>query len=159
MWSGEYNIWETKKKSYQLKSIPSLNPKQQTDLVNNFPAQISSLAILLTLRLKKRGEGPRHDITWITGHIHRSIVDKIDPTSEYVEMVKKIYIINYIGLHSFNFKINLTENDSRIMSPSRFTAKSKNKILGKKHLRIRKTKNTQKKTLVRHMQALCVLNK
>ena len=31
-----------------------------------------------------------------------TIVDKIDPTSEYVEMVKKkIYIINYIGLHSF----------------------------------------------------------
>ena len=39
--------------------------------------------------------------TWITGHIHRSIVDKIDSTSEYVEMLKKIYIINYIGLHSF----------------------------------------------------------
>jgi hypothetical protein len=44
---------------------------------------------------------PDVNITWITGHIHRSIVDKIDPTSEYVEMVKKIYIINYIGLHSF----------------------------------------------------------
>jgi hypothetical protein len=29
------------------------------------------------------------NITWITGHIHRSIVDKIDMTSEYVEMVKK----------------------------------------------------------------------
>jgi len=28
-------------------------------------------------------------ITWITGHTHRSIVDKIDPTSEDVEMVKK----------------------------------------------------------------------
>jgi len=27
--------------------------------------------------------------SWITGHIHRSIVDKIDLTSEYVEMVKK----------------------------------------------------------------------
>jgi hypothetical protein len=32
---------------------------------------------------------PDVNITWITGHIHRSIVDKIDPTSEYVEMVKK----------------------------------------------------------------------
>jgi hypothetical protein len=29
---------------------------------------------------------PDVNITWITGHIHRSIVDKIDPTSEYVEM-------------------------------------------------------------------------
>ena len=38
--------------------------------------------------------------TRITGHVHRSIVDKIDPTSEYVEMVKK-YLINYIGLHIF----------------------------------------------------------
>jgi len=28
--------------------------------------------------------------SWIIGHIHRSIVDKIDPTSEYVKMVKKI---------------------------------------------------------------------
>ena len=45
---------------------------------------------------------PDVNITWITGHIHRSIVDKIDPTSEYVEMVKKKkYIINYIGLHIF----------------------------------------------------------
>jgi hypothetical protein len=26
--------------------------------------------------------------TWITGHIHRSIVVKMEPTSEYVEMVK-----------------------------------------------------------------------
>ena len=32
---------------------------------------------------------PDVNITWITGHIHRSIVDKIDLTSEYVEMVKK----------------------------------------------------------------------
>ena len=31
---------------------------------------------------------PDVNITWITGHIERSIVDKIDPTSEYVEMVK-----------------------------------------------------------------------
>jgi hypothetical protein len=36
----------------------------------------------------------------ITGHSHRSIDDKIDPTREYVEMVKK-YLINYIGLHIF----------------------------------------------------------
>jgi hypothetical protein len=40
------------------------------------------------------------NITWITGHIHRSIVDKIDPTSEDVEMIKT-YLINYIGLHIF----------------------------------------------------------
>jgi hypothetical protein len=33
---------------------------------------------------------PDVNITWITGHIHRSIVDKIDPTSEDVEMAKKI---------------------------------------------------------------------
>jgi hypothetical protein len=44
---------------------------------------------------------PDVNITWITGNIHRSVVDKIDPTSEYVEMVIKIYIINYIGLHIF----------------------------------------------------------
>jgi hypothetical protein len=36
----------------------NLNPKQQTDLVNNFPEQMSSLAILPLLRLK-RGD-PRH---------------------------------------------------------------------------------------------------
>ena len=30
---------------------------------------------------------PDVNITWNTGHIHRSIVDKIEPTSEYVEMV------------------------------------------------------------------------
>jgi len=40
------------------------------------------------------------NITRITGHIHRSIVDKINPTSEDVEMVKK-HLINYIGLHIF----------------------------------------------------------
>ena len=33
---------------------------------------------------------PDVNITWITGHVHRSIVDKIDLTSEFVEMVKKI---------------------------------------------------------------------
>ena len=32
---------------------------------------------------------PNVNITWITGHIHRSIVDKIDPTNEYVEMGKQ----------------------------------------------------------------------
>jgi hypothetical protein len=31
---------------------------------------------------------PIVNITWNTGHIHHSIVDKIEPTSEYVEMVK-----------------------------------------------------------------------
>jgi hypothetical protein len=29
-------------KNYQLKSVPNLNKKQQTDLVNNCPSQISS---------------------------------------------------------------------------------------------------------------------
>ena len=48
-----------KKKNYQLKSISSLNPKQQTDLVNNFPEQMSSLAILPLLRLKKGGSSSR----------------------------------------------------------------------------------------------------
>ena len=43
------------RKNYQLKSIPSLNPKQQTDLVNNFPEQMSSLVILPLLRLRKGG--------------------------------------------------------------------------------------------------------
>jgi len=41
------------------------------------------------------------NITWITGHIHISIANKINPTSEDVEMVKK-YLFNYIGLHFFN---------------------------------------------------------
>jgi hypothetical protein len=45
-----------KKKNYQLKSIPSPNPKQQTDLINNFPEQMSSLAILPLLRLEKKGD-------------------------------------------------------------------------------------------------------
>ena len=54
-----FNFWETKKKNYQLKSIPSLNPNQQTDLVSNFP-ELMSLAILPLLRLKKKGGGPRH---------------------------------------------------------------------------------------------------
>ena len=42
---------------------------------------------------------PDANITWITGHIHRSIVDKIDLTSEYVEMANKKY--HYIRLHIF----------------------------------------------------------
>ena len=29
-------------KNYQFKPVPNLNPKQQTDLVNNFPSQMSS---------------------------------------------------------------------------------------------------------------------
>jgi hypothetical protein len=40
-----FQLLRDKKKYYQLKSIPSLNPKQQTDLVNNFPEQMSPLAI------------------------------------------------------------------------------------------------------------------
>jgi hypothetical protein len=40
---------------------------------------------------------PDVNITWITGHIHRSIVDKIDPTSEYVEMVKKYTLSITLG--------------------------------------------------------------
>ena len=53
-----FQFLREKKKNYQLKSISSLNPKQQTDLVNNFPEQMSSLAILPLLRLNKGG--PRH---------------------------------------------------------------------------------------------------
>jgi hypothetical protein len=41
------------------------------------------------------------NIKRITGHIHRSIVDQIEPTSEDVEMIKKKILINYIGLHIF----------------------------------------------------------
>jgi hypothetical protein len=33
---------------------------------------------------------PDVNITWITGNTHSSIVDKIDPTSKYVEMAKQI---------------------------------------------------------------------
>ena len=40
---------------------------------------------------------PDVNITQITGHIHRSIVDKIDPISEYVEMLKEIpYQLNWV---------------------------------------------------------------
>ena len=49
--------------------------------------------------------------TWITGHIHRSIVDKIDPTSEYVEMVKKYTLsitLGYIVLWNVIRRIYLT---------------------------------------------------
>ena len=46
------------------------------------------------------------NMTWITGHIHRSIVDKIDPTSEDVEMIKKIphqlHWVKYIFLWNVN---------------------------------------------------------
>jgi hypothetical protein len=47
----------------------------------------------------KLNRGKFYDInnTWITGHIHRSIVDKIDPTSEYVEMVKKYTLSITLG--------------------------------------------------------------
>ena len=50
-----FQLLRDKIKNYQLKSIPNLNPKQQTDLVNNFPEQMSSLAILPLLRLKREG--------------------------------------------------------------------------------------------------------
>jgi hypothetical protein len=46
------------------------------------------------------------NMTWITGHIHHSIVDKIDPTSEDVEMIKKIphqlHWVKYIFLWNVN---------------------------------------------------------
>ena len=55
---------------------------------------------------------PDVNITWITGHIHRSIVDKIDPTSEYVEMVKQKYTLSitlgYIFLWNVIRRIYLT---------------------------------------------------
>ena len=54
---------------------------------------------------------PNVNITWITGHIHRSIVDKIDPTSEYVEMVKKYTLsitLGYIVLWNVIRRIYLT---------------------------------------------------
>ena len=54
-----FQLLRDKKKYYQLKSIPSLNPKQQTDLANNFPEQMLSLVILPLLRLRKGG-GSRH---------------------------------------------------------------------------------------------------
>ena len=38
------------------------------------------------------------NITRITGHIHRSIVDQIEPTGEDVEMVKKYLIYDIKGL-------------------------------------------------------------
>ena len=34
------------------------------------------------------------NMTWITGHIHRSIVDKIDSTSEDIHWVKYIFLWN-----------------------------------------------------------------
>ena len=54
---------------------------------------------------------PDVNITWITGHIHRSVVDKIDPTSEYVEMVKKYTLsitFGYIVLWNVIRRIYLT---------------------------------------------------
>ena len=36
------------------------------------------------------------NITWFTGHIHRSIVDKIGPTSEDVERVKIPYQLHWV---------------------------------------------------------------
>ena len=54
---------------------------------------------------------PDVNITWITGHIHRSIVDKIDTTSEYVEMVKKYTLsitLGYIVLWNVIRRIYLT---------------------------------------------------
>ena len=40
---------------------------------------------------------PDVNITWITGHIHCSIVGKIEPTSEYVEMAKKTNLSITLG--------------------------------------------------------------
>jgi hypothetical protein len=47
------------------------------------------------------------NITWITGHIHRSIVEKIDSTSEDVERVKNTFSITfgYIFLWNVNRRI------------------------------------------------------
>jgi hypothetical protein len=55
------------------------------------------------------------NITWITGHIHRSIVDKIDTTTGDVEMVKKkntlpftlLFILGYIFLWNMIRRIYL----------------------------------------------------
>ena len=49
------------------------------------------------------------NITWITGHIHCSIVDKIDSTSEDVERVKNTFSITfgYIFLWNVNIRIYL----------------------------------------------------
>ena len=49
------------------------------------------------------------NITWFTGHIHCSIVDKIDPTSEDVERVKNTFSITlgYIFLWNVNRRIYL----------------------------------------------------
>ena len=54
---------------------------------------------------------PDVNITWITGNIHRSIVDKIDPTSGYVEMVNKYTLsitLGYIVLWNVIRRIYLT---------------------------------------------------
>ena len=54
---------------------------------------------------------PDVNITWITGCIHRSILDKIDLTSEYVEMVNKytlLITLGYIVLWNVIRRIYLT---------------------------------------------------
>jgi hypothetical protein len=53
-----FQLFRDRKKELSIKIDPKSISKT-TDLVNNFPEQMSSLAILPLLRLKKRG-GPRH---------------------------------------------------------------------------------------------------
>jgi hypothetical protein len=52
------------------------------------------------------------NITWITAHIHRSIVDKIEPTSKDVEMVKK-YLIIHVILTTSGWEKQTTKNKHR----------------------------------------------
>ena len=49
------------------------------------------------------------NITWITAHIHRSIVDKIEPTSKDVEMVKRYLIsdIKELIYTAFNWSVKI----------------------------------------------------
>ena len=49
------------------------------------------------------------NITWITGHIHCSVVDKIDKTSESVERVNntRSITLGYIFLWNVHRRINL----------------------------------------------------
>jgi hypothetical protein len=54
-----FQLFRDRKKELSIKIDPKSISKT-TDLVNNFPEQMSSLAILPLLRLKKRGGGPRH---------------------------------------------------------------------------------------------------
>ena len=62
--------------------------------VNLFFSMWSSVCVICCCFFSQ----PDVNITWITGHIHRPIVDKIDPTSEDVEMVKNTLsiIMGYI---------------------------------------------------------------